>query len=281
MRSLSFVVPGLMFLSAGLATPVLAADLGPPPLEAPPAAADPQMEFGNSWYLRGDIGAVLETVPKISNDLNLIGDSKRRVSMSADAGFGYKLNNWLRADVIGEYRTTRSRSGFGGQIQCPTGAVVNGGVSVLTYSTCDVNGYSKLSHWNVLANAYVDLGNWSGLTPYLGAGAGITHMTARGSTAYTINPAGTPYKPTIVDPVSGLSTTYNFDRVQNTGGTTRFAWNVMAGLGYALNDHATLDLGYRYLDMGRYTGLPDYTGAVHKKELTSHEVRLGVRYMID
>ena len=55
----------------------------------------------------------------------------------------------------------------------------------------------------------------------------------------------------------------------------------MAGLGYALNDHTTIDLGYRYLNMGHFVGVADSTGAILKKSLTAHEARIGVRYMID
>ena len=256
--------------------PALAADLGAEPAPAAAAAADPQLEFGTSWYLRGDIGGLVETQPKISNDLNLISDKKRKAAASVDAGFGYKLNNWLRTDVLGEYRATQSRSGFGGLItNCPT--LVLG---VVTPGSCNVNGVSKFSHWNLLANAYVDLGNWGGLTPYVGAGAGITHQTTRGSVAYTVAGTGVPYIAPI-DPVTLLPISPVSNKLKSTGGSTQLAWNVMAGVGYALSDHTTIDLGYRYLNMGHFTGVSDSTGAVIKKQLTSHEVRLGVRYLID
>ena len=271
MRSLKLLTPAVIAASL-CAPPVLAADLGVP-LAPPPQVVDPQMEFGNSWYLRGDIGAVLETQPKISNDLNLLSDKKRKAALSADFGFGYKINEWLRTDIIAEYRTQQTRSGIGGLVtNCPTAIGVPG--------NCDVRGYSKLSHWNLLANADVDLGNWSGVTPYVGAGAGVSFNVSRGSVAYTIAGTGTPYIAPI-DPITLLPISPVLNRVQSTGANTHFAWNVMAGLGYALNEHATIDLGYRYLNMGRFTGVADSSGAISKKQLTSHEVRLGVRYMID
>ncbi len=285
MRSPSFLVASFAAVSVAVlcaATPVLAADLGS--LSAPPLqSADPMMEFGSSWYLRGDIGAVLETNPKISNDLNLISGTKRKASFSGDIGFGYKFNNWFRADTFVEQRTTQSRNGIGGQIACPTGVVLNpGGLTTsLTYSTCDVTGVSKIAHWNLLANAYADLGNWGGLTPYIGAGLGVSQSVTNGSTSYSLNPGGGAYNATLTDPLTLVTTTYNFNRIKASGGTTQLAWNVMAGVGYAISDHTTIDVGYRYLNMGHFTGVADSTGAIIKKQLTSHEVRMGVRYMID
>jgi opacity protein-like surface antigen len=274
MRSLPLVVSGFLALSTSFVVPALAADLGAPVEAAPLAAAEPQMEFGNSWYLRGDIAAVLETRPKISADLNQIDDSKRKGGYAFDVGFGYKFGSWFRTDVVAEYRQTHTRNGIGGIVQCPVPA----GVAPVA-ANCDVNGYSKISHWNMLANAYVDLGNWAGLSPYVGAGAGFTHLTSRGSVNYLFN--GAPYSFPVVNPVTGVATNVSFDQVLATRGKTNFAWNLLAGLGYALNEHAVLDLGYRYLNMGRFRGLNDVTGATYKKTLTSHEVRLGVRYMID
>ena len=282
MRSLSLLVPVLALVSM-TALPVSAADLDPQ-AAPPPQADDPQMEFGNSWYLRGDIGGVLESQIPLANIAAPFGTIKRKAAVAADVGFGYKLNDWFRADILAEYRAPQTRNGLAGQILCPTASVLNpGGLSsTLVNSTCDVNGAAKMTHWNVMANAYVDLGNWGGLTPYLGAGVGLSHSVSRASTAASINPGGAAYGTrTITDAFSGVNTTYNFDRARASGGSTQFAWNVMAGAGYTVSDHTTIDLGYRYLNMGHFTGLADALGNVRKTKLTSHEVRLGVRYMID
>lgn len=281
MRGMKYIV-SVLFLNSAMAATALAADLGggPPPM-AP--GNDQQMEFGNSWYLRGDIGAVLETNPKISNDLNLVSDSARRASYSADLGFGYKFSNWLRADIIAEQRSTASRSGIGGTAVCPTGVVLNpGGLTTsLVNSNCDIHGASKLSHWNLMANVYADLGTWGGLTPYVGAGLGLSHSVVSGNTWATVNGTGAAYNSTLIDPLTLVTTNYyNYSQAKSAA-KSQLAWNVMAGFGYALNEHATIDLGYRYLNMGRYTGLPDKNGAVLTRKLTSQEIRLGVRYMID
>ena len=282
MRSLKCLVP-VIILGSALSIPALAADLGTlasPQQQLP----DQQMEFGNSWYLRGDIGAVLESNPKISNDLNLISDSARKANYSVDLGFGYKLNSWLRVDIFAEQRNTKTRSGVGGSFSCPTGSVINpGGLTTsLTYSNCDVNGFGKLAHWNALANVYADLGNWGGVTPYIGFGAGLSHSTVTGYTTATLHTGGAAYNPVVVDALTGVSTTYpSYGATASGKAKNQLAWNVMAGIGYALTDHAIVDVGYRFLNLGGYTGIADHNGNVIKHPLTSHEVRMGVRYMID
>ena len=51
-----------------------------------------------------------------------------------------------------------------------------------------------------------------------------------------------------------------------------FAWQVGAGVGYALNDNVSLDAGYRYVDYG------DFTEDGTKLETSAHELYVGARY---
>ena len=105
-------------------------------------------------------------------------------------------------------------------------------------------------------NGYVDLGNWYGATPYIGAGVGGAGLYSHGS--FTL-PGATEATPV------GHKDQYNL------------AWAAMAGVAYHLSPHLMLDVGYRYLDLGRYSGR--VTG--EKTDLDAHEVRVGVRYQID
>jgi opacity protein-like surface antigen len=63
--------------------------------------------------------------------------------------------------------------------------------------------------------------------------------------------------------------------------TYQFAWAVMAGVSIAMTDHALLDVGYRFLDLGTVTGLSSVTGTSVTQRVRANEVRAGVRYMID
>src|SRR5438445_515315 len=104
MRSVKFLV------AAGAATlmssAAFAADMAiaPPPMYAPPVVED----FGG-WYLRGDIGFSNQRVNRLNNALDSTLTSSVQTNNFNSAGIfglgvGYKVNNWFRADVTGEYR---------------------------------------------------------------------------------------------------------------------------------------------------------------------------------
>ena len=133
----------------------------PPPAYAPPPVVE---DFGG-WYLRGDIGFSNQRVDRLNNVLDTVGapTSVQRNSFSTAGifglGVGYKVNNWFRADITGEYR---GNSQFFG-------------TDHLTYAgpAFGVNTYNATkSEWVVLGNAYVDLGTWWCITPFIGAGVG-------------------------------------------------------------------------------------------------------------
>lgn len=58
------------------------------------------------------------------------------------------------------------------------------------------------------------------------------------------------------------------------------AWQVGAGISYALNDAFSLDLGYRYLDSGTLSfDIPIYIYTITLEEnVASHQIYLGARY---
>jgi len=158
MRSVkSLIAAGAASLLSSMA---FAADMtiAPPPMYVPPSVED----FGG-WYLRGDIGFSNQRVKRLSNVLDA-GNTTSVQNLGFNTagifglGLGYKVNNWFRADVTGEYR---GNSQFFGTdlISFP------GGFGAHTY-------HATKSESLALANAYVDLGTWWGVTPFVGAGAG-------------------------------------------------------------------------------------------------------------
>ena len=66
--------------------------------------------------------------------------------------------------------------------------------------------------------------------------------------------------------LTGLASNYG----GNVGYHT-FAFALMAGVAIDVFDHTKLDIGYRYLNDGRFQGATMYY----------HQVRAGLRYMID
>jgi opacity protein-like surface antigen len=244
--------------AAGLAiTAANAADL---PLAPVPIAV---IQDFSGWYLRGDIGMTNQTVGSLTNVV-APGTSVGTKFLSFDSsplfslGGGYQFNNWLRADVTGEYR---GNAHFHGQQIAQFG----------TASLPDDYTASK-SEWLFLANAYVDLGTWWCVTPFLGAGIGTTRNTISNFTDIGASSAGTFI----------LSTTY-----ADTASKWNLAWALYAGLAYKVTPGLSLELTYRYLNLGTAnTGLTNsFDGVTVVNQtpfqfgtITSQDVMLGFRW---
>ncbi|HWZ38390.1 MAG TPA: outer membrane beta-barrel protein [Bradyrhizobium sp.] len=243
-----------------LSTVAFAADMpiAAPPMYAPPPPAD----FGG-WYLRGDIGFSNQKV----NHLDTPGyhDPGITVPPTIGLGFdsagifglgaGYRFNSWFRADVTGEFRGNANLHGL-------DIVSFNGGI----IGTDEYHG-SK-SEWLVLANAYVDLGTWWCVTPFIGAGVGASRNTI--SNFQDIN-----------TPNLGVAFTPSASKWD-------FAWAVHAGVAYKVTPNLTLEFAYRYVDLGDgVTGaLTDFTGftrgrTIQFKDITSNDLRFGVRWNLE
>src|SRR5258708_6113979 len=181
MRSVkSFIAAGAVSL---LSTAAFAADMAiaPPPMYAPPVVED----FGG-WYLRGDIGFSNQRVKRLDNVLDVNNTtSVQNLSFNTAGifglGVGYRVNNWFRGDITGEYR---GNSQFFG-----TDAITfpgPGGFGTDTY-------HATKSEWVVLANGYIDLGTWWCMTPFIGAGVGGARVSIANFTAQGISAGGAPF----------------------------------------------------------------------------------------
>ena len=173
-------------------------------------------------------------------------------------GVGYKVNNWFRADVTGEYR---GNSQFFGTDRI----TYAGGVGTDTY-------HATKNEWVVLANAYVDLGTWWCITPFIGAGVGGARVAINGFTDQGIANNGGGALP-------GLAFGDNVAK-------WNFAWAAHAGLAYKVTPNFTVELAYRYLDMGdgltgdlrTFDGVNNINNPMTFKHITSHDLKLGVRW---
>jgi opacity protein-like surface antigen len=217
------------------------------------------IEEFSSWYLRGDIGFSNQQVGTLFNTQDNTALSFRNVDKGFDSaplfgvGIGYNFNDWLRFDVTGEYR---GKANFHGMDIYTDGT----GFHDDTYS-------ASKSELTFLLNGYVDLGTWCNFTPFVGAGVGMSRNTI--STFRDI----------------GLST--GSDAYANSASKWNFAWALHAGLAYKVTRNFTVELAYRYLDLGNAaTGNAiTFDGNVFPpfefQHLTSHDVKLGVRFNLD
>ncbi len=284
------------------------------PLPPPPPVAQP-VEFGTGWYLRGDIGYSNIPIPVVVADfVNSLG---RTGAVSGGLGFGYQYNNWLRTDFEIDRAAFQLGSTQAPQ-WCPSGTVLYTGASSVSNSsgssassgtpvgylydpneTCTPYITASLSRTTPMFNAYLDLGNWWGFTPYVGAGIGASYLQANAAVNYVGTANGQPWAPNLAIPLvplqwltaNGVAATpprvLQFAQILPNQyvkkNSWQFSWNVMAGVSYDVTQNVKIDVHYRLLDAGSYTSLPSVLTAAPgvTKELVSQEVRVGVRLTSD
>jgi opacity protein-like surface antigen len=260
MRSVKF------FIAAGAASLMSSAAFAADMAIAPPPYAPPVVEDFGGWYLRGDIGFSNQRVSRLNNALDVNATTSVQTLNFNSAGIfglgvGYRFNNWFRADITGEYR---GNSQFFG-----TDAITfAGGFGTDTY-------HATKSEWVVLGNAYVDLGTWWCITPFIGAGVGGARVSINGFTDQGIT---TP----LVPPGPALASLAFGDNVSRWN----FAWALHAGVAYRVTPNFTVELAYRYLDMGNgltgdlraFDGTNNINNPTTFRSITSHDLKIGVRW---
>ena len=229
---------------AAFTAPASAADMMMPPLRGYQAIQPGVVEVGTGWYLRGDVGYTdyRKTADDSFGAPRALFDSiELDKTWAAGGGFGYKFLTWLRADVTADYRF---ESDF----------VANSAIPLR-------RDWAKFDSTTVLANGYLDLGTWYGVTPYVGAGVGAAFNRFK---EYQIQAGALP----VVELDDQLK--------------TNLAWAFMGGVAVDMGGGFQVDAGYRYVNLGEARSKPDAAGTITRtKELEAHEVRLGFRYMID
>lgn len=253
-------------MALGASGMAFAADLGAP-LPPPPEPLGLKGTLGAGWYLRGDVGIGIQQVDKYEQtDVAAYGGSffgkTEETAFFGGIGAGYRFNNWFRVDGTLEYR--------GGATVGVSDTIFNpfaNGTQTNTYQ-------GNLSSMVALFNAYVDLGTWNCLTPYLGAGIGVARNRITGMTDQGIVFANEPFGP--VSPTLGTA---------GSGDKTGMAWALMAGVGYEVNKNLTLEVGYRYLNLGdaqsgpiRNAFLAESYAPLKAKSLDSHDFKIGMRW---
>ena len=246
------------------------------------------------------------------------GNNRSDENINFDLGFGYRINDYFRVEAMYDYHQGPGLAATGkaycpGQVNAVSNSVGTTTAGVTTYaaipvgyaydfSTC--NGYLNATQYNnlALANAYVDLGTYWILSPYIGAGFGLNVNTISGSLEYNNKSTGETYAgPTVTGsapavwvvnsgntagngtpiytPLVGKKTLQgpqmeigpqNWTRKFNSTKYT-FAAALMAGVGIKISQSATLDLGYRFIN--------PTIGSSTKSAIQSFNI--GVRYNLN
>ncbi len=232
---------GTYVIVGALLAPVpgaLAADMPghypPPPIER----VVPEFFDLSGWYVRADTGYAWGDLVGAQAASGYPSPTDDSIGGGFIGGIGGGIKTrWLRTDVTIDYTAPLKYTGT---------AVTSDDVT------------ARVSGWSALFNGNVDLGKWYGVSPYIGAGAGVGYMTV------------SDYSSTVAPPFSGG------DRSQ-----WNFNWAAMAGLGYAITSNLMLDVGYRYLNFGDVETATDAFGQMSFKNLAAHEVRVGMRWNLD
>jgi len=244
------IIAGIV-LAAVQTAGAYAADLGLPP---PPP---PEPCCTSNWYLKGFLGMTDYAVDSIDTPVFdtatfTIFDTGFEASGFAGLGLGYEFNKWLRFDVTSEYR---NRSTFHA-LDAYEGDDGSFGTDQYT---------ATLKSWVSLANFYWDIGCWQGITPYVGGGVGYSKNWIGDYTDVNVPNLGVAFA--------------------NTNAEGSFAWAVHAGLAYDVTERFTIDLAYRYLDIG-----DAQSGTIHAYDnssvapglefdnIHSHDIMLAARY---
>lgn len=244
---------------------VQAADLPPIIQQAAPTLVE---EFTGGWYLRGDIGFSNQSVDSLFNaQVNALpGIQLTNRDKGFDAaplfgiGVGYQFNSYIRADVTGEFRGSANFHGLD--------------VSTVAGSTFPDNYSASKSELLFLANIYADLGTWWCVTPFVGAGIGVSYNTISNFRDIGVGTTGV---------LAGTAST----SLANSATTTNLAWAVHGGLAYKVTPGFTVELAYRYLSLGNAQTAdlvnangPQNLGPMQFRDLTSNDVKLGLRWML-
>jgi opacity protein-like surface antigen len=244
----------------------LAADM--PYMPPPPP---PPVECCGGWYLRGDIGFSSAWAEKFHEDgLNPLPTSVQNAASGFETGgifrlgVGYQFTPWLRADLTGEFRSAATWSSF--DIANFNGTLIPEHITV------------HKSEVVALANVYADLGTWWCVTPFIGAGAGFAGIKLANFQEIAI---------------AGLDTNIQNGFLINANNFApdvtqwNFAWALHAGLAYKVTPGFSVELAYRYLNVGNaqsgaivgFLNNPQNT-VFHIDNIVSHDFTLGLRWML-
>jgi opacity protein-like surface antigen len=250
--------------------------LPPPVYQQPPMVYQQQPTLmepllaGGGWYLRGDVGVGMLNFSQFEHSQtnstfvwppswNIVQKDIQDTTM-AGFGVGYEVNNFLRIDVTGEYRTKAMFKVTGSYVDfCPGG-------------TCfDINS-GNYSSAVFMGNVYLDLGTWWCLTPYIGGGIGGAFNRITGVQDEGI--------------ISNGSVGFGYS--QNDLSAWSAAWNVQAGLTYNVTNTFKVDFNWRYLNTGSPQTATVFCqntnacpGASYTlKDMGSQDFRIGVRWLL-
>ena len=241
-----------------LGTPAMAADLGASMKDgyvAPPVYAAAPSVGGSSCYFRSSIGYSWSRDPSVQ----WTGTTFANETMG---------DSWVGAGAVG--CGTAGDRGLRGELELASRGRKNFKADITSIPVPPADpapfnadpAHTSVKNYTAMVNAYYDLGNHGGFVPYVGAGVGLSYNQM--SNVYFTGPGA------FFNEVIGAN-------------QLSLAWALMAGVEYKFSSRASIDVGYRYIDMGSVHSDHGDTGnnwnpRFKLDELADHELMVGVRY---
>lgn len=263
-------------------TQAMSADYDPPVYvdQAPDYQA---VEVGSGWYLRGDVGYAFNKPYDFSE--TPAGFTTKDSPFSGSVGMGYHFTDYFRGELnFGLLPTSKFATSF--NTTCAGTQTVSvtssGGTSVFAGPStrgCEGSNNGNNKAYDVMASAFVDLGTYVGITPYVGGGVGLAYSTYRFAQGdRNCVPSSTT--------VGNTTTIFECDDPSGYKGSAKsekqFGLTYMLGAGFAyqVSKNVSVDVGYQYVSLpsAKYVVSDDAGAPVYKKGLDYQQVKLGLRY---
>ncbi|MEM9331795.1 MAG: outer membrane beta-barrel protein [Pseudomonadota bacterium] len=263
------------------ATVVMATDYNSGVVTKSPSVVHTPVEFGSGWYIRGDIGVGVSGSADVaasraarSGDLDADADA----DYSVGVGFGYIFNQHFRSDATFDVYSGGDWSG--GASGCGVDAL-----GVAYTGSCSSSDGGEFESHNAMLNAYFNLGSFGGLSPYIGGGIGVAHIELSNTVSIsrcTVDPGENcdlgVHSGATANPESFTGPAQRF----TSEDSINFAYALMAGVDYRIDEHWTADVGYRYTNItaDELFSSTTTTDTISFDGVEIHEVRAGLRYDI-
>jgi opacity protein-like surface antigen len=289
--------PGTMMLKSRIAL-ALAAIVLMPVAQALPADYDPPIyvdqapdyvpvEVGSGWYLRGDLGYAFsnpfEHQITSSGPISFTNDSSL---LTGSIGMGYHFNDYLRFELNAGIEPTNK---FGDHALVPSGcaghtntAIIGPGGTVViqpvaAVQDCEASNNGTNKGYSLMANGYVDLGTYVGITPYIGGGLGVSYnkysktQGQRDCVEVPANSSGTGGF--ACDDPAG------YEGSEDSQANYNFAYSIGAGLSYRVTKNVSVDLGYEYFSIpdAKFVAYDGGAFNIHKG-IDYQSVKVALRY---
>ena len=229
----------------------------------PPPPMPYYEDFAKGWYLRGDIGMSNQKVGSLFNALYDTADSVENVFKDFDSapifglGVGYQFNNWLRADVTGEYRGKANFHGY----DIVTSAATHSRTNIAPTSR---NGWCSPTSMPISARGARSRRSSASASAARATRSATSWTSARPARAAASRTAARRRNSTSPGRLTPASPT----RSRTT---------------------SPLEFAYRYVDLGdaltgdlvTYLGQNNVNNPMHFRNITSHDFKFGVRWFLD